>query len=279
MDNLTKRPETIEFVVKRDFEENLPQILSNVAEVKEWAKKQTEIDRSLILQSEEDFAEARKRCATINKIIREIESNRKDTKKAYNAPYEVFEKALKEVEEILSTARENLWEQLTQAEKEKKAAKEAEYRAYYETQSAGAPWRLWVQIFDKTWLNNGKSPEVVKAEIDKIIEKINNDISAIKSINSEFVVTLIQRYKDGCDLSDVIAFNNRLIAEKQALESRKKEVEIEIPKIPEPKQEEKSEPNIITIDFRVHCSAAQLKSLGEYMRNNKIKYEKVPQKG
>ena len=35
------RPTTIEFVVKRDFEKNLPQILSNIAEVKEWAAEQT----------------------------------------------------------------------------------------------------------------------------------------------------------------------------------------------------------------------------------------------
>lgn len=265
------RPTTIEFVVKRDFEKNLPQILSNIAEVKEWAAEQTKVDRALILQSDEDFDEARKRCAAINKIIQGIDGNRKDIKKAYNAPYEIFEKSLKEVTAILTEARENLWGQITAAENEQKAKKEAEYFAYYNSLTGAQQWRSWAQIFDKTWLNKGKSDEVIKAEINKIVELQNTDIAAIKSLQSEFTVGLIQYYKDGHSLSETIAYNTRLCAEKQAL---KEEMPV-APKI-EPHQEETSE--IITVDFRVQCTSEKLKALGEYMKRNNIRYGKIPEK-
>ena len=117
---------TVEFMVQGDFVKNLPQILSNVQEIKVWAEEQTRLDRSLILQTDEDFDNGRKRCATINKVIQSIEAKRKDVKKAYNEPYEIFEKSLKEVTTVLTEAKDNLWGQITQAENDAKARKEAE---------------------------------------------------------------------------------------------------------------------------------------------------------
>ena len=90
-------PQSVEFSVSTDFISNLPQILSNIEEVRQWAVSQTETDRSLKLVSDEDFDTAKKRCAEINKVVQRIDDKRKEVKKAYTEPYDIFEKKLKEV--------------------------------------------------------------------------------------------------------------------------------------------------------------------------------------
>ena len=271
---------TVEFMVQGDFVKNLPQILSNVQEIKVWAEEQTRLDRSLILQTDEDFDNGRKRCATINKVIQSIEAKRKDVKKAYNEPYEIFEKSLKEVTAVLTEAKDNLWGQITQAENEAKARKEAEYRTYFER--AGLKFRTWAQIFDKKWLNKGKDDKTVYAEIDEIVRKCNEEVSAIQSLNSEFITALLQYYADGHSLGDTITYNTRLGEQKRLIEQRKAQEQVNTPPAPETAKNdnyERVEPieeEIVTIDFRVQCTSTQLQTLGQFMRQHGIKYGKVP---
>ena len=271
---------TVEFMVQGDFVKNLPQILSNVQEIKVWAEEQTRLDRSLILQTDEDFDNGRKRCATINKVIQSIEAKRKDVKKAYNEPYEIFEKSLKEVTAVLTEAKDNLWGQITQAENEAKARKEAEYRTYFER--AGLKFRTWAQVFDKKWLNKGKDDKTVYAEIDEIVRKCNEEVSAIQSLNSEFITALLQYYADGHTLGDTITYNTRLGEQKRLVEQRKAQEQANTPPAPQTAKNdnyarvEPIEEEIVTIDFRVQCTSTQLQTLGQFMRQHGIKYGKVP---
>lgn len=275
-----KTPKTVEFTVQGDFVDNLPQILSNVKEIKKWAEEQTALDRSLILQSDEDFENGKRRCATINKVIQSIEAKRKDVKKAYNEPYDIFEKSLKEVTAVLTSAKDNLWGQITQAENEAKTRKEAEYRAYFE--SKGFKFRAWAQIFDKKWLNKGKDDKTVKAEIDEIVKHGAEEVAALQSLNSEFITALLQYYADGHSLGDTITYNTRLGEQKRAQEERKAQEQAntrqpeETPKTPQFERVEPIAEEIITIDFRVQCTATQLQTLGQFMKQHGIKYGKVP---
>lgn len=270
---------TVEFMVQGDFVKNLPQILSNVQEIKVWAEEQTRLDRSLILQTDEDFDNGRKRCATINKVIQSIEAKRKDVKKAYNEPYEIFEKSLKEVTTVLTEAKDNLWGQITQAENEAKARKEAEYRTYFE--NAGLKFRTWAQIFDKKWLNKGKDDKAVKSEIDDIVRKCNEEVAALQSLNSEFITALLQYYADGHSLGDTITYNTRLGEKKRLIEQQKAQEQSTPPAAETAKNDnyvrvEPIEEEIVTIDFRVQCTSTQLQTLGQFMRQHGIKYGKVP---
>ena len=271
---------TVEFIVQGDFVKNLPQILSNVQEIKVWAEEQTRLDRSLILQTDEDFDNGRKRCATINKVIQSIEAKRKDVKKAYNEPYEIFENSLKEVTTVLTEAKDNLWGQIKQAENEAKARKEAEYRTYFE--NAGLKFRTWAQIFDKKWLNKGKDDKTVKSEIDDIVRKCNEEVAALQSLNSAFITALLQYYADGHSLGDTITYNTRLGEQKRLIEQQKAQEQVNTPPSPETAKNdnyERVEPieeEIVTIDFRVQCTSTQLQTLGQFMRQHGIKYGKVP---
>lgn len=295
-------PQMVEFTVQDDFVKKLPQILSNVQVVKQWAVAQTEQDRKLVLQSDDDFENAKKRCAAINKVIASIEARRKDVKKQYVAPYEIFEKSLKEVTGVLTEAKDNLWSQVTEAEEAAKAAKETKYRSYFEQQADEnqiSTYRAWSQIFDKTWLNKSKTADVVFSEIDAKIKAVVEELNAIAALNSEFETELLRQYKNGGTITQILTLNSELKKQKEENERRKAELAARI-KAEQQERESRAESRaatenaaerqsaaqneqdkpteqLITVDFRVRCTPQQLRELGAYMKANNIHYGKVPQ--
>ena len=278
-------PQSIEFTVQEDFINNLPTIVSNLEQVEAWAIKQTEADRNLILLTDEDFENARERSAKLNKQIKLIEDKRKEIKKAYNQPYEVFEKASKRVTAVLSEARENLWSQVTKAEEAQKEQKKQRLREYWEEKTKDNVFlnKPFDQVFDSKWLNKGTKFETACAEMDNIYETTISDVSAIRSLNSEFELSLLEYYMDGHNVSEVITYNNRLQAQKQAKIQREEQSRVNI----QQKQEaenlpQKNEPvfeigheELITMQFEVVCTHSQLTALGNYMKQNGIKYGRI----
>ena len=277
-------PQSMEFNVSEDFVNNLPTIISNVKQLGAWAKAQTEADKNLILSTDEDFDSAKKRCADIKKVIKSIEDKRISVKKAYNQPYEVFEKELKQVVGILNEARDNLWGQITKQEQDKKAELEKAYFEYYlktAQENGVSQYRSWGQVFNEKWLNKSVKANTVIEEINQKIESIKNELTAIKALNSEFELVLLQRYADGYDMVDVINYDCRLRTQKQAVESQKQETKANTQ--PQPikkeetlKEETKTEDEeVFATDFRVWTTKSQLQALGLWLRDNGIKYGKI----
>lgn len=276
-------PQSIEFTVQEDFINNLPAIVSNLEQVEQWAIAQTEQDRNLVLLTEEDFETAKERSAQLNKQIKLIEDKRKEIKKAYNQPYEVFEKASKRVTAVLSATRENLWSQVTKAEEEKKAIKTTKLRSLWESlnkESIGS-YRTFEQIFNAKWLNKGVKIEQAFEEMQEIFKQQCTDVSAIVSLNSEFQVSLIEYYKDGHSISEVIAYNNRLNAQKQAEIERKQQIQANTQpnadnsKFAQSTDKERELESIVHIEFWVEGTQEKLSELGEYIREHGLKYGRI----
>lgn len=274
-----REKQTVEFVVDEDFVKKLPQILSNLDEIKTVVEAGTETDRNLVLATDEDFDKARKRCADLNKINAQIDEERKRVKKEYIKPYELFESKVKEVTGIITAAKENLWGQITAAENIVKERKENEYKAYYAEKGAfAAEYRTWEQIFNKSWLNKGYSAEKVCKEIDEIISEIASDIDTIDNLNSEFAPALYEKYKSGATLKEVVAYNVALNGSKIAVEQRKANTATTESQTEENSTDESVEGNTgyIVKDFRVYVTKNQLDALKEFLVLHKIKYGRVP---
>lgn len=285
-------PTTIEFKVNGDFVEKLPQILSNISEIRKWAIAATETDRSLVLQTDEDFDKARTRSADIMKIIDSIETGRKSVKKDYLAPYEQFESAVKDVTAVLKSARENLWGQIQTAEEAKKREKNLLLKAYYEekAQEAGVlGFRTYEQISRTKWLNRTTRFTAAQAEIDDIVNTIAKEVETIRALRSDFENMLIDEYAKGASVLNVISYDARLksYAEAQSRKAQAEKAAAEAQKTPAAPQQtaaeeetakaDEAEPMaIVVVDFRVSCTPEQLKGLSAYMRQNGIKYGKVP---
>lgn len=279
-----KEPSEISFIVKDDFVKQLPEILSNCEQVKEWAIESTKADKALILTTDEDYAKAEKRCADINRIIKTIDTKRKEVKKEYNAPYELFENKLKEVILVLNEARDNLWGQVKAAENEEKKKKESELRVFWENLNSNTlgGYRSWEQIFNPKWINRTTKREVAENELREIFSLTVSDISAIKALDSEFKVGLIDYYKQGHSLSEVIAYKTRLDEQNKALaavtptEQANTRPAEETPVKTEISASAEEQEEVVEIDFRVYATKTQLQALKQFLINNKIKYGKVP---
>lgn len=262
---------SLEFIVNDDFVKSLPQIISNINEIKAEITERTETDRTLVLQTEEDFDNARKRCAELNKVADAIDKKRREVKKEYNKPYEQFEAALKDTVAVITSAKDNLWKQITDAEEAVKKRKRQEYEEYYA--DAGefvAPYRSWEQIFKKEWLNKGCSREKVRGEINDIIKDVQDDLDAIDNLKSEFHTALIDKYRSGANLKEVIAYGIALQDAKMREESRRTIESLTNT------QNKETEEETVTVDFRVTCTKKQLGELKNFLNWNNIKYGRVP---
>lgn len=282
-DKQRKANRELEFVVDESFVEHLPEILSNIETIKKAVAEQTETDRTLILQTDEDFERARKRCAELNKINTQIDDQRKRVKREYIKPYELFDKALKETTAIITEAKDNLWGQIKAAEDAVKEQKETEYKEYYcDAGEHITPYRSWEQIFKKEWLNKGYSKEKVRDEINDIIKEVMDDLEAIDNLKSEFHTSLIDKYRSGATLKEVIAYQIALQDAKMSEERRKGMEQATSAQNAETRtdanvaQENGIEDETITADFRVTCTRKQLKELKNFLIWNNIQYGKVP---
>ena len=204
----------------------------------------------------------------------------------------MFEKKLKEVTAVLTEAKDNLWSQITAAEEKVKAEKENDFKRYFENHDDYAKikdYRGWEQIFDKTWLNKGKKYDTIFKEIDGKIKTVCDELVSISDLNSEFEPALLLKYKNGASLTEILSANRELKAQKEELERKKAEQQqaavkqsIETPVIEQPQAQPKqaevtdADEELITIDFRVVCTKTKLKTLGDYMKTNGIKYGRVP---
>lgn len=175
----------------------------------------------------------------------------------------------------------------------------------------------WEGVLDKKWLNATTSEDTAKKAIDTVISDTVNGIAAIVSLQSPFEVELLDYYRETHDVTAVLQKNARLLETKKvqeaeaaakyaALLEETKRVADETMRQAEQKASETGrsvtetlgelsrpvndlvdedghempsaqEEAIYTVDFRVHGTAAQLNGLRSYMKNNGIRFERVPE--
>lgn len=250
---------TAKLIIKDDFDKQLPQILSNIDRLKEWALRRTEEDRALVLETESDFAYAKSRCATINALIIQIDDKRKEIKKRYTAPVTTFEKSVKELTEILSQTKNVLWEQVKEKEEAEDTEKLERYKRYY-VKSIGSNifYRPWEMVVDKKWSNKTAKEKIVLEKLDEIVSRTEKDLQTILSIQSKYTIPLLQKYKSGATIQDVILYNQELLQMDDVNQECVKE--------------EQNTEEQVEIVFKVTCSKNQLKILKDFLKNNKISY-------
>lgn len=276
LQEIRRQTGTMEFLVDGSFVQKLPEILSNVKELKAFAEEQTRLDRQLVLVTDDDFKAAQSRCADINKVITDIEGKRKQIKRAYMKPYDTLETALKEVTHILSTARENLWSQIQTAENAIKTEKEEKLRAYWENKHCEC--RAWEQVFNPKWLNKTAKLKDVFGAMDDIEKQCESDIATIKSVcDAEVEKAAIYHYKQGATLNETLSYamqyRAELDREKEAGTSTEtKELEVEQPKTA---MEEAPNEETFAVDFRVYVTTGQLAELKKFLIAKGIRYGRV----
>lgn len=305
----------VEFRITSDLQEIRKQaITTNYADVKAWVDGVAEQYRNIVV-TEDGVQAAKQDRANLRKLQANIDQVRKECRAAALAVSAETEANCKELVATLETAVQSLDTQAKAFEARRKEEKAARLKTYFDRENElrnTNTYLTWEGVLDPKWLNATASEDAAKKAIDAIITDTVNGIAAIVTLQSPFEVELLDYYRETHDVTAVLQKNARLLEMKKAQEEREKaareaaeakrlaakaaqNVAAEEPAAPESDTgaadaTDTAEPQTVsfatevdepqevlyTVDFRVHGTAAQLNGLRSYMKNNGIRFERVP---
>lgn len=305
--------ELMEFCITSDLQEVRKQVITtNYPAVKKWAESvvaqyenivvtpdtisQAKADRASLRKAQSGVSDVRKemRAAALSTCAAE-ESNCKDLEA-------VFERGVQELDVQIKAMEE--------AAKQEKKNRLAEYFA--QVVDDMAEWLTFDDCFNPKWLNATYAESTAWMDINAAIDRCRADLNAIRALHSEFETTLLDEYTRNRNISAVLVKNETLCRMKAAEEERKRKEAEAAAKYEEQKAacaavrmasagdaviEEHSEVGQViatvdreaferavsepeptyTVDFRVFGTAVQLNGLRHYMKNNGIRFERVPE--
>lgn len=263
------QPENMELKVE---EYKLKPIKFNFEELKTKLKEKLEKYQGLVV-TEENLNDSTKTRKELNDLKNSIEDERKRIKKEWNAPYENFEKQIKELVGLVDKPIQCLDTQIKSFENTRKESKREEIQKFFDENNTNELIKLDM-IFDERWLNKGEKIEKIKETILATLGKIETSLNVIKVQQTKYVTNMIDVYLKTLDLASALKEKERLEElEKNANLERIKKQQVEPKQVAVytlPKTDEECE-----LVFKVVCTANQMRSLREFMINNKIKFSKV----
>lgn len=280
----------------------------NYDDLHNWITEQTEKYNNLVY-TDDNIKEAKEDRAKLNRFRDNLDNARKDVKKQYLEPYNVFESDVKKLLAIIDEPLNAIDKHVKDYEEKKKADKKAQIEEYFNLYAGDLKQFLTLdKIFNQKWLNASVSIKSVKEEINNILLKINEDFKTIKDLKSEWEVNLIDKYFETLDIGAALR-------EQKRLETLKEQVELEnqgftLPDEPIDWEKEKGNPSspyavipdyaqkdqstqagdmaaeptpeensavqepvkIYTRKFWVTGTKEQLLALGQYLKDNGIEY-------
>lgn len=235
--------------------------------------------------TEDTIKEARADRAKLNKLRTAFEDERKRIKKLCMAPYDEFEKQVKELIALIDEPIRLIDSQIKEVEEKRRDDKRKEI----ETLFPAIGFQDFVtldMIWDEKWLNATVSMTKIEEQMKSRMYQIGDDVFAIHSL-PEFSFEAMEVYKKSLDLTRAIQEGQRLseIQKRKAAyeeEQRRKEEAARQEAIqpvnkPEPEQSEAKEENVelLQLDFRVWGTREQIIGLRQYLIDNKIEFGKV----
>lgn len=265
------------------------QITANFEEVHAFLTEELAPYRELAV-TPETIPQAKTYRASIRKIRDRIDENRKLAKAAALSAYEPFEAKCKQLTALCDEAANAIDAQVKAFEDARKAEKINALWAYFDVTAAARDVDEYItfeDVYNKRWENSTFTEQNAREEIDKAVARCENDLSAIKQLNSEFYLTLLDYYRTTHDLASVIAKNNALMAAKAAEDKRRETEQKAQAVLAEAIQHGQDEaqridaaveqvaPEVRVVKFWVKCTKPQLNELGAFLVAHGIEYGPV----
>lgn len=301
--------ETTEIRMITDLDKAVPQSLDfNFEEVKAWLGENLAAYRNMVV-TEDGIAAAKSDKAKIRKISSAISEQRIAVKKRYLEPYNAFEANMKELSGMCDEASKNIDDQFKKFEEQRKAQKQNDLLAFYQTQNAPA-WLTFERIENPRWMNVTFSMDDAQKEITEKVNAVNADVESISGFDAEFADEMLLEYRKTLNVSGAIQRGNELrrmkqererrraeqeaaekartaereeaerrraeaaIAAKQAREAAEMAEQAEEP-TQEPAEQPEEEP-VQILDFRVYVTQEQKIALRDWLKENGIRVTRVP---
>lgn len=199
---------------------------ANFQECKAALQRAMEPYMSLVV-TEDAIADAKKDRAAIRKTAGKIDEARKMVKAIYERPLKEFTDKCKELTGICDKAVSNLDEQIKAYETMEREEKFQMLREYYETAAVGEilEYLSWDKLRNERWGNKSYSVDDAKREIGEAIRAVTQDLEAVRSIPGGRTPYLLEQYRDGKTVTEVIRINDELRKREEAERLRAEEAE------------------------------------------------------
>lgn len=262
--------------------------------------------------TEETIKEAKADRAKLNKLRTAFEDERKRIKKLCMAPYDEFEKQVKELIALIDEPIRLIDGQIKEVEEQRRIEKKGKILEFYEENIGTLKGVLpFEKIFRSEYLNATKSMKSITEEMQALIDRVNADLDTIEGFGSKYELQIKDAYLKTLDLSAAMQEKARLeeverrLAERKQEEQRKEaeraareaaeaqsrsqvkqippiqnaQPEVQAEKAEEgetiSQQADKQQPQLFQMDFRVWGTKDQIMGLRQYLIENKIKFGKV----
>lgn len=240
--------------------------------------------------TEDSIKEAKADRAKLNKLKSAFDDERKKIKKLCMAPYDTFEKQVKELIALIDEPIQLIDAQIKEVEQLKRDEK----RKAIEELFSGIGFQSFVTleaIWDEKWLNATVSMGKIEEQMKSRLYQISDEVYTIHNL-PEFSFESLEVYKNTLDLNKAIQEGKRLseiqkrkMAYEEEQRRKQEESQKAIPESCEEQQREKTEEKdqtsmdqadeILHLDFRVWGTRDQLLALRNYMNENHLKFGKV----
>ena len=273
----------------------IPEIKWNFEEFKAWAEAGLKDYRGRVYTIDQ-LPEAKAARAKLNKALNALEDRRKDLKRTYLEPYNVFEAQVKECTNLFKSCIGEIADQIIRMEDADRAEKLGSIEDIFD---AWCPEELGQfvtleNIMDPRWLNKTVSLDAIEKEIRLRINQIKAGAASLPGVVDERdLPAVMNRFYQDYDLAAAVLYSKSLKNQREALQARgaanllsdvpAMDVEHTPPPEPAPPApmespaplEDPDEPRVV-IDFRVNDTPTKLNKLKAFLKENNIKYGPVP---
>lgn len=218
----------------------LPEKISfNYEELKAELTKACEEYKSIAYTSE-TIDDAKKDRAKLNNLETQLNSFRLEKQREYMEPFTLFKGQVDDLIGIIGDASSAIDAQVKEYENTQMEEKKRQITELF--QKTGFPdWAVLEAIFDRRWLNKGKTLSAIGDELASWKKKIDTDCNAIGRAFSDpsIQAAALTRYHQTLDVDISLQYGDAMAAEKKRVEEARAEAEAKAAKAAEePTQEE-----------------------------------------
>ena len=206
---------------------SLGEIQQNLKEVAASVRKYCDDFKGVVV-TEDTVADGKQMLANIRKEKKYLDDQRKEIKKAWNAPYLEFEKQVKEVTALYDEPINMINGQIQELEEQRRAKKRETINEIWETVKIPDELQGWFslsELYNPRWENATFKESAIEAEIADRIAMLKMSYDTVKSLHHPYEEDGLKVLKESKDLqSAMTCMTNLLEQEKRIREAEARRI-------------------------------------------------------
>ena len=289
----------LEMKMTTDLQTALPvEIGFNFDELKTELTERLHHYNTLVV-TEDAIKEAKTDLANLRKLKDAIETHRKEVKKQCMAPYDAFEKQVKELTSLIDAPVAAINGQIKTFEEQEKQKKYEEIAAKYDELVPDAIKDIipLQRILDQSWLNKTTSMKKITEAIETRVSRTNVDLALIEGANPKYMAAVRSKYIETLDVVTAMNYQDELAAAEESFrqqeEDRAQRAAQRAASVSQTPQEKKNPPvavqephrehapqcsqdeKLYSLRLEFHLTMDQANALKRFLADSEIKYTKI----